>query len=148
MKVVLQRVSQASCTIDHQLKSQIGPGYCLLVGFGPKDTGALIEKMAAKIAKLRLFSDDNGKMNKSILDIHGEILSISQFTLYADWKKGNRPGFSNAAAPDIASQLYDQFNQTLNKLVPVQTGLFGADMKIALVNDGPVTLELEMEEEV
>lgn len=146
MKVVLQRVSQASCTIDNTIKSQIGPGYCLLVGFGPNDTIQILDKMARKIVKLRLFSDDNGKMNKSILDIHGEILSISQFTLYADWKKGNRPGFSLAAKPDLATKLYDQFNQMLAELVPVQTGEFGADMKIALVNDGPVTLEMEMEE--
>ena len=146
MKVVLQRVTSASCTVDDVITGQIEDGYCLFVGIGPGDTEAVCDKMAAKIVKLRLFSDEAGKMNRSVTDIHGAILSISQFTLYADWKKGSRPGFSGAAKPELAQKLWLYFNSVLAHTVEVETGIFGADMKIALVNDGPVTLELEMEE--
>ena len=144
MKVVAQRVSQASCTVDDKITGSIGIGYMLLVGFGLDDTREIVEKYAAKVAKLRIFSDDEGKINRSISDVNGSILSISQFTLYADARKGNRPSFVNALGGQKATELYDYFNECLrNYDLKVETGIFGADMKIALVNDGPVTIILE-----
>ena len=144
MKVVVQRVSQASCTVDDKVTGSIGIGYMLLVGFGLDDTRETVEKYAAKVAKLRIFSDEEGKINRSISDVNGSILSISQFTLYADARKGNRPSFVNALGGQKATELYDYFNECLrNYDLKVETGIFGADMKIALVNDGPVTIILE-----
>ena len=144
MKVVVQRVSQASCTVDDKITGSIGIGYMLLVGFGLDDTRETVEKYAAKVAKLRIFSDEEGKINRSISDVNGSILSISQFTLYADARKGNRPSFVNALGGQKATELYDYFNECLrNYDLKVETGIFGADMKIALVNDGPVTIILE-----
>lgn len=145
MRTVIQRVSEASCTIDGVVTGRIGPGLCILAGFTDGDTPETAAKMAAKICRLRIFGDEEGKMNRSIEDIHGAVLSISQFTLYASCQKGNRPSFIEAARPQTAIPLYEAFNQALQQHVPVQTGLFGADMKISLVNDGPVTIELEME---
>lgn len=146
MRVIVQRVKHASCTVDGVITGKIQAGYCLFVGFGHDDQKSVLEKMAAKIIKLRIFSDENDKMNLSLTQIGGSILSISQFTLYADARKGNRPSFTDAAAPTQASGLYDRFNAILARSVPVETGIFGADMKIDLLNDGPVTLILDSKE--
>ena len=143
MKIVMQRVSQASVTIDGKIAGAIQQGLLLLVGICPEDGPEDIEYAVRKISQMRIFSDDADKMNLSVQDVGGQILSISQFTLYADTKKGNRPAFTGAAKPDFATQLYDQFNQQLAQIVPVQTGEFGADMKVSLVNDGPVTIVLD-----
>ena len=145
MRVVLQRCRHASCTIDGVKISEIKKGYCLFVGFFDGDTEETVNKMVKKIINLRIFEDENGKMNESILNQSGSILSISQFTLYANAKKGNRPSFIEAARPETAIPLYDAFNELLAHFVPVQTGRFGADMKIDLCNDGPVTILLDSE---
>lgn len=147
MKVVIQRVRHASCTIDSQITGSIEQGFCVLVGFTQSDTEAVVDKVVKKIVSLRVFSDEEGKMNRSLLDIGGKILSISQFTLYADCKKGNRPGFTRAARPEQAIPLYEYFNQAIASAgIPVETGVFGADMQIELCNDGPVTIVLDSEE--
>ena len=143
MKIVIQRVSQASVTVDGKIAGAIQQGLLLLVGICPEDGQEDIEYAVRKISQMRIFSDDADKMNLSVQDVGGQILSISQFTLYADTKKGNRPAFTGAAKPDLATALYDQFNQKLAQTVPVQTGEFGADMKVSLVNDGPVTIVLD-----
>ena len=143
MKIVMQRVSQASVTIDGKIAGAIQQGLLLLVGICPEDGQEDIDYAVRKISQMRIFSDDADKMNLSVQDVGGQILSISQFTLYADTKKGNRPAFTGAAKPDLATALYDQFNQKLAQTVPVQTGEFGADMKVSLVNDGPVTIVLD-----
>ena len=141
MKVVVQRVKHASCTIDGNLYSSIEQGYLLLVGFTHTDSIKEVNYLAKKIAGLRIFEDENGKMNLSLKAVGGKILSISQFTLYADTKDGNRPAFINAMKPDEASRLYDLFNEELRKYdIEVFTGVFGSDMKIDLLNDGPVTI--------
>ena len=143
MRIVIQRVSQASVSIDGKIAGAIQQGLLLLVGICPEDGQEDIEYAVRKISQMRIFSDDADKMNLSVQDVGGQILSISQFTLYADTKKGNRPAFTGAAKPDLATALYDQFNQKLAQIVPVQTGEFGADMKVSLVNDGPVTIVLD-----
>ena len=143
MKIVIQRVKRASGSIDTELYNQIQQGLLLLVGVAPDDSQEDVEYAARKIANMRIFSDDEDKMNLSVKDVNGEILSISQFTLYADTKKGNRPAFTGAAKPDLASQLYDDFNELLSREIPVKTGVFAADMQVALVNDGPVTIVLD-----
>lgn len=143
MRIVIQRVSQASVTIDGKIAGAIQQGLLLLVGICPEDGQEDIEYAVRKISQMRIFSDNADKMNLSVQDVGGQILSISQFTLYADTKKGNRPAFTGAAKPDLATALYDQFNQKLAQTVPVQTGEFGADMKVSLVNDGPVTIVLD-----
>ena len=143
MRIVIQRVSQASVTIDGKIAGEIQQGLLLLVGICPEDGQEDIEYAVRKISQMRIFSDQEDKMNLSVQDVGGQILSISQFTLYADTKKGNRPAFTGAAKPDLATALYDQFNQKLAQTVPVQTGEFGADMKVSLVNDGPVTIVLD-----
>ena len=143
MRIVIQRVSQASVTIDGKIAGAIQQGLLLLVGICPEDGQEDIDYAVRKISQMRIFSDDADKMNLSVQDVGGQILSISQFTLYADTKKGNRPAFTGAAKPDLATALYDQFNQKLAQIVPVQTGEFGADMKVSLVNDGPVTIVLD-----
>ena len=143
MRIVIQRVSQASVTIDGKIAGAIQQGLLLLVGICPEDGQEDIEYAVRKISQMRIFSDDADKMNLSVQDVGGQILSISQFTLYADTKKGNRPAFTGAAKPELATALYDQFNQKLAQTVPVQTGEFGADMKVSLVNDGPVTIVLD-----
>ena len=146
MKLVVQRVTEASCTVDDKITGKIGRGYMVLVGLGLTDTEETAEKMAVKLSKLRIFEDENGKINRSIYDVDGKILSISQFTLYADAKKGNRPSFTDALGGDKAKELYLYFNDCLRRLsLEVQEGIFGADMKIALVNDGPVTIILDSE---
>lgn len=144
MKVILQRVTHASCVVDEQVTGEIKDGYMALVGISTEDQEDVLEKMADKVVNLRVFSDEEGKMNRSLLDVKGEILSISQFTLYADAKKGRRPSFTHAAKPDVSLPMYNQFNELLKaKGVHVETGIFGADMKISLLNDGPVTIILD-----
>ena len=147
MKIVVQRVKHASCTIEGNITGKIENGYMLLVGFGQDDNEEIAKKMALKVSKLRIFEDENGKMNLSIFDVDGKILSISQFTLYADCTKGNRPSFIEALHPDKATKLYDYFNDCLKELgLQVESGIFGADMKIELLNDGPVTIILDSKE--
>ena len=143
MKIVIQRVSQASVSIDGEIAGAIKQGLLLLVGVGPDDRAEDRAYAVRKIANMRIFSDEAGKMNLSVQDIKGSILSISQFTLFADTKKGNRPAFTGAAQPDMASQFYDDFNQELAQYVPVEKGVFGADMQVQLINDGPVTIILD-----
>ena len=141
MRVVVQRVLKASCFIDGNTYSSINKGFLLLVGFTNKDTKAEADYIAKKIAGLRVFEDENGKMNLSLDKVSGDILSISQFTLYADTRYGNRPSFTDALNPTLASELYDYFNEKLRSYnIEVKTGVFGADMKIELINDGPVTI--------
>ena len=147
MKVILQRVTHASCVVDEQVTGEIKDGYMALVGISTEDQEDVLEKMADKVVNLRVFSDEEGKMNRSLLDVKGEILSISQFTLYADAKKGRRPSFTHAAKPDVSLPMYNQFNELLKaKGVHVETGIFGADMKISLLNDGPVTIILDSDQ--
>ncbi len=147
MKIVLQRVKEASVTIDGEIHGAIGKGYMILVGFNEEDNHEIIDRLVEKVIHLRVFEDENQKMNRSLLDVEGSILSISQFTLYADCRKGRRPSFINAAKPDISSPLYDYFNECLrNQGIHVETGIFGADMKCALINDGPVTIVLDSDE--
>ena len=146
MKVVVQRSKKSKVTINNKVNGSIDKGYVLLVGFTHGDTTDIVDKMINKILNLRIFEDENDKMNLSIKDIDGSILSISQFTLYADSKKGNRPSFINAMKPDEASKLYDYFNQELSKYIEVNTGIFGSDMKVEIYNDGPVTIILDSDE--
>lgn len=146
MRVVLQRSKASKVTIDGKVNGKIDKGYVALVGFTDGDNIEIVDKMIKKIVNLRVFEDENEKMNLSIQDIGGSILSISQFTLYADSKKGNRPSFINAMNPTEASKLYDIFNQKLSKILHVETGIFGADMKVEIYNDGPVTIILDSNE--
>ena len=144
MKVIVQRVKYASCTIDNKVVGKIDKGFMVLVGFGYSDNEETVRKVADKMVGLRVFEDENGKMNLELNQVNGEILSISQFTLYADCRHGKRPSFTDAAKPDISSPLYDYFNEYVRSLgYHVETGIFGADMKIELLNDGPVTIILE-----
>ena len=145
MRIVLQRVKSASVSIDDVVVGNINQGFLLLVGVGPEDSSDDASYLARKIAGMRIFSDENGKMNLSIDQIGGKILSVSQFTLFADTKKGNRPSFTGAASPDFATNLYEEFNELLRTEygLIVETGEFGADMQVSLVNDGPVTIILD-----
>ncbi|MDD6230804.1 D-aminoacyl-tRNA deacylase [Stecheria sp. CLA-KB-P133] len=144
MRTVIQRVSEASVTIDGSVHGAIGRGYMILVGIADSDDEAVINKMADKIARLRIFEDENGKMNLNLEQVSGAILSISQFTLYADCRKGNRPSFSKAGRPDHAKKMYLYFNDVMRRYgFDVQEGIFGADMKVRLLNDGPVTIVLD-----
>ncbi|MFD1705510.1 D-aminoacyl-tRNA deacylase [Siminovitchia sediminis] len=144
MKVVLQRCSRAQVTVDGKVTGSIGQGVVLLVGVTYQDTVQEAEWLAEKIVHLRIFEDEEGKMNRSLKDVGGDILSVSQFTLYADCQKGRRPSFVDAAPPDLALSLYEQFNHLLRKKgIHVETGIFGGKMEVELVNDGPVTLLLE-----
>lgn len=147
MKVVIQRVSRAEVRIDGEVVGKIGKGFMLLVGVTQGDTKADAEYLAGKVARMRVFEDAAGKMNLDLAAVGGDILSISQFTLYADCRHGNRPSFIDAARPDIAEPLYNCFNEQLCKMfnLHVETGRFGADMKVNFVNDGPVTIILESE---
>ena len=146
MRVVIQRIKASKVTIDGKVNGKIDKGYVALVGFTDGDNIEIVDKMIKKIVNLRVFEDENEKMNLSIQDIGGSILSISQFTLYADSKKGNRPSFINAMNPTEASKLYDIFNQKLSEILHVETGIFGADMKVEIYNDGPVTIVLDSDE--
>ena len=143
MRALIQRVSEASVQVDGAVVGQCGPGLLVLVCAMQGDTDAQADKLAAKVAKLRIFRDDAGRMNRSVTDVGGSALVISQFTLAADTRSGNRPGFSTAAAPDDGRALYERFAAQLGALIPVQTGQFGADMKVSLVNDGPVTIWMD-----
>ncbi|MCR6634637.1 D-aminoacyl-tRNA deacylase [Devosia sp.] len=146
MRALVQRVQSASVTVDSEISGQIGPGLLVLVCAMQDDTDDLADWLAQKIAKLRIFQDDAGKMNRSLLDIGGSALVVSQFTLAAD-TKGNRPGFSRAAPPERGRDLYEKFSAALTASgVPVANGIFGADMKVALVNDGPVTIWLDTDQ--
>ena len=145
MKVLIQRVKRASVTIDNKLYSKIDKGILALIGIEKSDTIEPVQKMAKKLSGLRIFPDENDKMNRSILDIHGEMLIVSQFTLCGDCKKGTRPSFDKSAAPDIANKLYEDFVKEIqNYGIKTGTGVFGAMMDVELVNDGPVTFMLEM----
>ena len=148
MRVVVQRCSRAEVRIDGVSVGKIGQGFMLLVGITETDTTAEADLLAKKIAQLRVFEDEAGKMNLAIRDVEGAILSISQFTLYADCRKGNRPSFIRAARPEQASPLYDYFNETLRTTygLTVETGRFGADMKVDFINDGPVTILLDTDD--
>lgn len=144
MKVVLQRVAHASVTVDEKVIGKIQRGFLLLVGVTHDDAMEDMEYLVRKIVQMRIFEDEEGKLNRSIQDIGGEILSVSQFTLYAETKKGNRPSFSKAAPGDVALEMFEQFNGLLRDTgIPVETGQFGADMKVELLNDGPVTILLD-----
>lgn len=144
MRVVLQRVSHASVTVEEKVIGKIQRGFLLLVGVTHDDAMEDMEYLVRKIVQMRIFEDEEGKLNRSIQDIGGEILSVSQFTLYADTKKGNRPSFSKAAPGDVALEMFEQFNGLLRESgIPVETGQFGADMKVELLNDGPVTILLD-----
>jgi len=143
MKVLVQRSLESSVSVDNKVVGSIDKGLVLLVGFTHTDTSEDIDYLVKKVVNLRIFDDENGVMNKSILDSCGSILSISQFTLYADTKKGNRPSYINAMGGENATKLYDEFNQKLSEYVKVEKGVFGADMKVSITNDGPVTIILE-----
>ena len=145
MKALLQRVSEASVTVDNEIVGEIEQGLLVLVCAMQGDTDAQADKLAAKISKLRIFQDDAGKMNRSVTDVGGSVLVVSQFTLAADTRSGNRPGFSSAAAPADGERLYTYFADQLETLgLPVARGQFGADMKVRLLNDGPVTIAMEI----
>ena len=145
MRAVIQRVSEASVTIGGQVRGSIGLGFVVLLGIEDADTADDIEWLCGKIARLRVFNDDDGLMNNSLADVGGGVLVISQFTLHASIKKGNRPSFTRAARQEVAIPLYEQFITTLERELgqAVQTGEFGADMKVSLINDGPVTLTID-----
>lgn len=145
MKAVIQRVKYAQVEVDKKVVGKINEGFLILLGVAPDDTKEKADAMVKKITKLRIFEDENEKMNLSIQDIKGELLVVSQFTLYADCSGGNRPSFVNAAKPDLANVLYEYFVEKCKEVIPVvQTGIFGAHMEVSLLNNGPVTIELEM----
>lgn len=145
MKAVIQRVKYAQVEVDKKVVGKINEGFLILLGVAPDDTKEKADAMVKKITKLRIFEDENEKMNLSIQDIKGELLVVSQFTLYADCSGGNRPSFINAAKPDLANELYEYFVEKCKEVIPVvQTGIFGAHMEVSLLNNGPVTIELEM----
>ena len=145
MRVTIQRVSEASVLINQKVKSEIKQGLVLLLGISSDDCSDDIEWLCKKITSLRIFSDEQGKMNQSLIDVKGQILLISQFTLFASTKKGNRPSFIRSAHPDIAIPLYEEFHKCLEQLLdkPIASGEFGADMKVRLCNDGPVTINID-----
>ncbi len=144
MRVAVQRVTRAKVTVGSETTGEIGPGMLLLVGVGPEDSEENCRRMASKVSRLRIFDDEAGKMNLSLLDTHGQALVVSQFTLYADTSRGLRPSFTNAGKPERAKELCERFVSELSYLgVPTRTGRFGAHMTVELVNDGPVTLMLE-----
>lgn len=144
MKVIIQRVSEANVKIDGKVNGEIDKGFMVLVGVEDEDTQEDVDFLVKKVSKMRIFEDEEGKMNLSINKVGGKILSISQFTLYASTKKGNRPSFMGAAAPEYANEMYQKFNEGLREAgLEVETGEFGADMKVSLVNDGPVTITID-----
>ena len=145
MRAIIQRVSSASCSIEGKISGQIDKGFMILLGIEDNDTDEDLNWLAQKISNMRIFSDENGLMNKALADVQGNILLISQFTLFASTKKGNRPGFTRSAKPDLAVPLYEKMISELGQLTgtKIQTGVFGADMQISLVNDGPVTIIMD-----
>ena len=147
MRALIQRVSRASVTVDQRVVGQIGQGLLVLLGVGQNDSEVQVRTLVDKIVYLRIFGDDEGKMNRSLLDIGGEVLVVSQFTLYADTRRGRRPGFTNAAPPSIAEPLVERFKAAIASYgLTVAGGIFGAYMEVELVNDGPVTIWLDSEE--
>lgn len=147
MKFVVQRVSSAACRVDEQLTGSIQKGFLVLIGISDSDTKEIADKMIKKLIALRIFEDSDGKTNLSLKDVEGSLLLISQFTLYADCRKGNRPSFTNAGKPDMAKELYTYIVNSCKMQIPVvEQGIFGADMKISLVNEGPFTIILNSEE--
>ena len=147
MKFVIQRVAHASVTVDGNVLGKIGKGFMVLIGVSETDNEAIADKMVQKLINLRIFEDENGKTNLALKDVNGELLLISQFTLYADCKKGNRPSFVNAGNPDMANELYEYIIKCCKESVPiVEKGSFGADMKIDLLNDGPFTIVLDSDD--
>ena len=147
MKFVIQRVQNGNVTVDGEIIGSVNHGYVVLIGINDYDTELIAEKMVQKMLHLRIFEDDQGKSNLSLKDVQGELLLISQFTLYADCRKGNRPSFTKAGTPELAEELYEYIISECRKQVPsVQTGSFGANMKISLLNDGPFTIVLDSEE--
>jgi len=144
MRAIIQRAKDASVTVDNEIVGEIGYGLVILVGVTHDDTEEDIDYLVRKITNLRIFSDEDDKMNLSLLDVNGDVLSISQFTLYADTRKGRRPSYKNAAHPDLAKKIYEQFNTSLNAAgVDVATGVFGAMMDVRFTNEGPVTITLD-----
>lgn len=143
MKFVIQRVTHASVTVDGEIKGKIGKGFMVLIGVSQTDTKAEADRLIKKMLGLRIFDDENGKTNLSLADVGGELLLISQFTLYADCRKGNRPSFVNAGKPDMANELYEYIIAECRKQFHTETGVFGADMKVELLNDGPFTIILD-----
>ena len=144
MKFVIQRVQHASVKVDEQIKGEIQKGFLVLIGVSQDDTKEIADKMIKKMVQLRIFEDENGKTNLSLADVDGQLLLISQFTLYADSKKGNRPSFVNAGKPDMANELYEYIISQCQAMCPVvEKGVFGADMKVELLNDGPFTIVLD-----
>lgn len=147
MKVVIQNVKHASVSINNKIVGEISRGFCLLVGFTHDDNEKIVRKLADKLVSLRIFNDENGKTNLSLKDVNGDILSISQFTLYANTNEGRRPSFIDAMKPDEASKLYDYFNNYIRSLgYKVETGVFGADMLVDIINEGPFTIVLDSKE--
>lgn len=147
MRFLIQRVTEASLKIDGEVFSSIGKGYMVLIGIADEDTKDLADKMVKKMVNLRIFEDENGKTNLALKDVGGEIMLVSQFTLYADTRRGNRPGFTRAGKPEFASDMYDYIvSKTREMGQIVKTGVFGADMKISLTNDGPFTILLDSDE--
>jgi len=144
LRAVVQRVAEARVRVEDEVVGEIGPGLCVLLGVGREDDEAAAERLAGRVARLRIFENDEGKFDRSVLDARGAALVVSQFTLLADTTKGNRPSFSQAAPPDLAQPLYESFCAALRELgVPVATGVFGARMRVELANDGPVTIVLD-----
>ncbi len=145
MRAIIQRVSSASCTVDGEITGKIDAGFMVLLGIEDADSVEDVSWLAQKIVNIRIFSDENGAMNKALAEVGGDILLISQFTLYASTKKGNRPGFTRSAKPEVAIPLYEKMIAELARVSgkDIQTGIFGADMKISLVNDGPVTIQID-----
>lgn len=146
MRVILQRCLNGSVEINNKINGKCNIGYVILVGFTHTDSDNIVDKMVNKIVNLRIFDDENGKINKSILDVNGSVLSISQFTLYANTKEGRRPSFIEAMKSDQATTLYNYFNKKLSEILKVETGIFGADMKVSILNDGPFTILLDSNE--
>jgi len=146
MKLVIKRVKRASVEVENKIVGKIGQGFLVLLGVGPNDTEKIADFLVQKLIKLRIFEDENQKMNLSIKDINGELLIVSQFTLYSDCSGGNRPSFTNAAKPDFANNLYEYFiKKCEQENIKVEHGIFGADMQVELLNDGPVTILLDKE---
>jgi len=147
MKFVIQRVTSASCRVDDQITGQINRGFLVFIGVSDEDTTEIADKMTKKLLGLRIFEDENGKTNLALKDVEGELLLISQFTLYADCKKGNRPSFVRAGKPDAANEMYQYIiKKCKEEILVVEQGIFGADMKISLLNDGPFTIILDSDE--
>lgn len=147
MKLVIQRVSHAGVTVENHLIGEIGKGYLVFVGISNEDTEDIVDKMIRKMLGLRIFADENGKTNRSLSDVNGALLLVSQFTLYADCRKGNRPSFVKAGSPDLANDLYEyMISKCKEQVTVVEKGSFGADMKVELLNDGPFTILLDSDE--